>query len=198
MAGVMKPVVFAAGLLPLGYCIWQVVSLSLGKTHQLGADPGEAIVLFNGEWALRFLLLTLCVTPVRQIFHWPEIARIRRMLGLFCFTYAVMHVCSYIAFLLEFQFSDLFQDVLKRPYITVGFTALMGLIPLAATSNRWMVRRLKQRWRTLHRLIYIILPLVLVHLIWLTRSDYTQAIVYSVVGALLLAYRLRPYLRRSG
>ena len=191
----LKPAVFILCLLPFVYCIYQVVALSLGYTHQLGADPGKAIVRFNGEWALRFLLLTLCVTPLRQIFAWPRVAQIRRMLGLFCFSYASIHLMSYMTFLLEFRFADIAADIVKRPYITVGFIAYMALFPLAITSNNWMVRRLRQHWKTLHKLVYLILIMVLIHLLWLTRSDYTQAAIYSTLGLMLLGHRIKHWIQ---
>jgi len=190
----MKPVVFVVCLLPIAYCVYQVVALSLGYGHQLGADPGKAIVKFNGEWALRFLLLTLCITPLRQMFGWNCLAQLRRMLGLFCFCYASIHLLSYTTFLLEFRFNDIVADIVKRPYITVGFSAYVALLPLAITSNNWMVRRLRRHWKTLHKLVYLILILALIHLLWLTRSDYTEAAVYSAVGILMLGYRLKGWI----
>lgn len=191
----LKPAVFVLCLLPLAYCIYQVVALTLGYTHQLGADPGKAIVKFNGEWTLRFLLLTLCVTPLRQMFAWNRLAQLRRMLGLFCFSYASIHLMSYMTFLLEFRFNDIAADIVKRPFITVGFIAFMALLPLAITSNSWMVRRLQRRWKTLHKLVYVILILALIHLLWLTRSDYTEAAVYAAVGLLLLGHRIKHWIQ---
>ena len=191
----LKPAVFILCLLPLSYCIYQVVALSLGYAHQLGADPGKAIVRFNGEWALRFLLLTLCVTPLRQMFAWNRLAQVRRMLGLFCFSYASIHLMSYMTFLLEFRINDIAADIVKRPYITVGFIAFLALLLLAITSNNWMVRRLRRHWKTLHKLVYVILILVLIHLLWLTRSDYTEAAVYSAAGLILLGYRIKHWIQ---
>jgi sulfoxide reductase heme-binding subunit YedZ len=191
----LKPAVFVLCLLPLAYWIYQVVALTLGYTHQLGADPGKAIVKFNGEWTLRFLLLTLCVTPLRQMFAWNRLAQLRRMLGLFCFSYASIHLMSYMTFLLEFRFNDIAADIVKRPFITVGFIAFMALLPLAITSNSWMVRRLQRRWKTLHKLVYVILILALIHLLWLTRSDYTEAAVYAAVGLLLLGHRIKHWIQ---
>ena len=190
---VLKSAVFFLGVLPLGYCAYQIAAIVLGLDHSLGADPGKAIVKFNGEWALRFLVLTLCVTPLRQFSPW-NFMPVRRMLGLFCFTYACLHLLGYLAFLLEFRFSDLVEDTLERPYITVGFVAFIFLVPLAITSNSWMIRRLRQHWQTLHGLVYAILVLALIHLFWLTRSDYTEAVVYSSVGVFLLAVRARHWL----
>ncbi len=160
----LKPITFILGLAPFSWCLYEVFLLYQGQPHALGADPGKAIVHFNGEWALRFLILTLMVTPIRQLLSFPLIARIRRMLGLFTFFYATLHVVSYAVFLLELQFAEILADVIKRPYITVGFAAFSLLIPLAVTSNRWMISRLRQRWKTLHKLIYLISILVIIHL----------------------------------
>lgn len=187
---VLKPLTFGLSLLPVIWCLHQIVVLQQGRPHDLGADPGKAIVHFIGEWALRFLILTLAITPARKIFGISVLARIRRMLGLFTFFYAVLHLSSYLVFLLELQFSELLADVVKRPYITVGFVAFLLLIPLAATSNQWMIRRLKHRWKTLHRLVYLISILVIIHLVWLTRTDYQQAITYGAIVAFFLGYRV--------
>ncbi len=184
----VKPLVFVLCLLPMVYCVYQVIALSLGHSHRLGADPGEAIVHFTGQWALRLLLLTLCVTPLQRFLSWPR--RVRRMLGLFCFFYALVHAVSYTTFLLGLRFTDLGGEILERPYITVGFAALITLLPLAVTSNRWMIRRLKRRWQTLHRLVYVTLVLALVHLVWQTRADYTEAAVYGIAGIALMSYRI--------
>lgn len=185
----LKPLVFLLALIPAGYIILQVLLAFSGAPNALGPDPGRQIVLWNGVWALRFLLLTLTVTPARQLLGWSRLARYRRMLGLFAFFYACLHVASYLLFLLQLRFLELLDDVAKRPYITVGFVAFCGLLPLAATSNRWMMRRLKQRWQKLHRLVYAIAVLAIIHLLWLVRSDYAEVAAYGFILLLLLGYR---------
>jgi sulfoxide reductase heme-binding subunit YedZ len=192
----IKLLTFALSLMPalyIGYQIWLIVH---GQPNSLGPDPGKEIVHFNGRWALRFLLITLTVTPLRQLTGWTGVARLRRMLGLFTFFYATLHILSYLAFLLEFRVGDLIADVAKRPYILAGFLAFCGLIPLAATSNQWMMRRLKQRWKRLHRIIYGIAVAAIIHLLWLTRSDYGEVAAYAAVLAVLLGYRIARSARR--
>jgi methionine sulfoxide reductase heme-binding subunit len=185
----LKPATFILSLAPFSWCLYQVLLLAQGQQHSLGADPGKAIVLYNGEWALRFLILTLMVTPMRQLLSIPSVARVRRMLGLFTFFYATLHVVSYAVFLLELQFTDILADIIKRPYITVGFAAFLLLVPLAVTSNRWMISRLKKRWKILHKLIYLIAILVILHLTWLTKDDYQEVFFYAMGVALLLGIR---------
>ena len=190
LARSLKPVTFLVCLLPFSWCLYEIVLLSQGHPHSLGADPGKEIVLFNGQWAIRMLLLTLLITPLRQLFNLGLLVRVRRMLGLFTFFYASMHLASYTVFLLELQFSDLFEDLLKRPYIAVGFTAYLLLVPLAVTSNRYLIQKLKKQWKRLHQMIYLISMLAVVHLIWLTKSDYTDAVIYGGLVIILLGFRL--------
>jgi sulfoxide reductase heme-binding subunit YedZ len=186
---VLKPLTFALSLLPVIWCLYQITALQQGQPHALGADPGKAIVDFIGEWTLRFLILTLVVTPVRKVFGILILTRIRRMLGLFTFFYACLHLTAYLVFLLEFRFTDLVTDVVKRPYITIGFCAFLLLVPLAVTSNQWMIRKLKQRWKVLHRLVYLTAILAIVHLVWLTKTDYQEVFIYGLIMAFLLGYR---------
>jgi sulfoxide reductase heme-binding subunit YedZ len=186
----LKPLTFVLSLAPLSWCLYQVFLLSQGQPHLLGADPGKSIVDFNGQWALRFLILTLMVTPIKQLFSLPLVAQVRRMLGLFAFFYATIHLASYVVFLLELRFSDILADVIKRPYITVGISAFSMLTLMAVTSNRWMISRLGAWWKRLHKLIYVISVLVIVHLIWLTKSEYQEAFLYGLVIAVLLVIRV--------
>ncbi|MFT6116209.1 MAG: sulfoxide reductase heme-binding subunit YedZ [Candidatus Azotimanducaceae bacterium] len=189
-AGWLKPVVFAVSPLPAAYLIWQVYLLTAGQGNTLGADPAKAIVFFNGDWALRFMLLTLAVTPLRKLTGWPPLARLRRMLGLFAFTYATLHFAAFTVLILELRLQDLGAELVERPYILLGFVAWLGLVPLAVTSNQYMLRRLKQRWKKLHLLVFPVVIIQLAHLFWLTRTDYTEPLAYSVVVVLLLGYRL--------
>jgi sulfoxide reductase heme-binding subunit YedZ len=183
-------VVFAVSALPAAYLIWQVYLLTAGQGNTLGADPAKAIVFFNGDWALRFMLLTLAVTPLRKLTGWPPLARLRRMLGLFAFTYATLHFAAFTVLILELRLQDLGAELVERPYILLGFVAWLGLVPLAVTSNQYMLRRLKQRWKKLHLLVFPVVIIQLAHLFWLTRTDYTEPLAYSVVVVLLLGYRL--------
>lgn len=187
---VLKPLTFVLSLLPVIWCLYQIAALQQGQAHDLGADPGKAIVDFVGQWTLRFLILTLTITPVRKVFGIVILARVRRMLGLFTFFYASLHLLSYLVFLLELRFTDLVTDVVKRPYITIGFCAFLLLVPLAVTSNQWMIRKLKHRWKVLHKLVYLIAILAIVHLAWLTKTDYQEVFFYGLIMVFLLLYRV--------
>jgi sulfoxide reductase heme-binding subunit YedZ len=156
----------------------------------LGADPVKKLEHECGKTALNFLLLTLSVTPVRTLTGLPQLLRLRRMLGLFVFFYAVVHFTVYLVLDLELNFPLLGADIVKRPYITVGFTALLLLVPLALTSTNGMMRRLGRRWQSLHRLIYVIAALAVWHFYWQVKRDVREPLLYLGVLALLLGYRL--------
>ena len=188
----LKVLVFTGGILPLAWSLWQVYLLQTGGSHVLGPDPGKALVLMQGEWAIRFLLLTLAVTPIRRLTGWNGVQKVRRMLGLFTFFYASLHLASYAVFLLELDVTNLYEDILERPYITVGFAAWLLLVPLAMTSTRRMMLWLGKRWALLHRIIYGIGLLAVIHVIWLARSSYAEAFFYGLVLSILLAARLLP------
>ena len=185
---VLKFATLVMGSVPFFYCLYQVASLWFGYEGRLGADPGKELVRFNGQCALIFLLLTQVLTPLKE-FTGFNLISLRRILGLFCFLYASLHFAAYLVLLLEFRFSELTADLVKRRYIIVGFAAFILLIPLALTSNNWMVSRLRGRWKTLHKLVYPALFLALVHLIWLTKNDYSLTLVYSGIGLILLLVR---------
>ncbi len=175
--------------LPLLYAVYQVYLLEMGLPHNLGADPAEALVHLLGEWALYFLILTLLISPLRNVIQVPNLVWLRRPLGLAMFSYGVLHLSGYFVFLLGLQFSDLFADILQRPYITVGMLALAALLPLALTSTNAARRKLGPRWGLIHRLIYPAAVLVVVHLIWIAKSDYGEAVLYGGILLVLLAYR---------
>lgn len=185
-----KPVTFLLCLLPLEYSIYQIYQLQTGGDNVLGADPAKELVLLQGEWAIRFLLLTLLVTPLRRLAGWRQALKIRRMLGLFTFFYASIHLLAYLLLLLELDFRNLGADILKRPYITVGFTAYLLLVPLALTSNSFAIRLLRNRWAVLHRLVYGVAILVVVHVTWLAKSSYSEAVAYGVIVTILLLVRV--------
>ncbi len=164
-------------------------------TGELGINPVEELTHETGEWSLRLLLATLAVTPLRSLTGMVWLTQFRRMLGLYCFLYAVCHFIVY--FLLDQNLSLIlvFEDVLERPYITVGFTAFCVLIPLALTSTRKARVRLKQLWNRLHQLIYLVGGLALLHFFWLTKADYRSPLVYLMIFALLMLPRIRSWMK---
>jgi sulfoxide reductase heme-binding subunit YedZ len=191
---IYKPLVFVACLVPL---LW----LSSGAFGwfglSLGADPVKELEHEAGKTALNLLLLTLAVTPVREITSQPQLLRLRRMLGLFAFFYVVLHFTIYVVLDLELNFRTLGADIAKRPYITIGFTALLLLIPLAVTSTNGMMRRLGRRWASLHRLIYVVAVLGVWHFYWQVKRDIREPLLYAGMLAILLGYRVvRAYARR--
>ena len=186
---IYKPVCFFASAGPLVYLLYLVWSYVQGDTAVLGADPGKEIVHFLGQSALILLLVTLSVTPVQILFK-VKVFPFRRMLGLFSFFYAVLHLSAYCVFLLELNFLDIWADVIKRPYITVGALALVGMLLLAVTSTRAMQRRLRHNWKRLHQLVYPVAILAIIHFIWQTRSDFTEPLMYSAALTLLLSFRV--------
>ena len=176
--------VFAICVLPLARLI------ALGGSGGLGANPIEFITRATGTWTLVGLILTLSVTPLRRLSGHADLIRYRRMLGLFSFFYASLHFVTYIWLDQFFDPAAIARDILKRPFITVGFSAFVLLIPLAATSTHTMMRRLGRRWQHLHRLIYLIALLAIVHYLWLVKKDLTSPLIYGVVVVVLLALRL--------
>ncbi len=155
----------------------------------LGANPVEKITHETGEWALRFLFLSLSVTPVRRLTGWRMLLQERRTLGLFAFFYASLHLAIYVGLDLGFAWSFLGEDILERPYITVGFATFLVLLALAATSTRAAARRLGRRWKTLHRAVYLAGIGAVVHFLWLVKADTREPLVYAGVLALLLGSR---------
>jgi methionine sulfoxide reductase heme-binding subunit len=192
---VYKPLVFVACLLPLA---WLVCGAFGWLGFDLGPDPVKKLEHECGKTALNLLLLTLAVSPVRELAGLPQLLRLRRMLGLFAFFYAGVHFTAYLVLDLELNLPLLGADIVKRPYITVGFTALLLLIPLALTSTNRMMRRLGRSWQRLHRLIYLIAVLGVWHFYWQVKRDVREPLIYAVVLALLLGYRvLRARLRAT-
>jgi sulfoxide reductase heme-binding subunit YedZ len=180
----IKAVIFLACLIPLG-----LLGLD-AYTDNLGANPIEVITRSTGTWTLVFLLITLGVTPVRKIFGWQSLIKFRRMLGLYAFFYASLHFTTYIWLDQFFDLEEMIRDVMKRPFITVGFSSLILLIPLALTSTKGMIRRLGKRWQQLHRLVYLIAVGGVVHYLWLVKADRRQPLIYGAILTLLLAYRV--------
>jgi sulfoxide reductase heme-binding subunit YedZ len=182
--GILKSLVFILSLLPLAYYGWSAWH------DTLGANPIEAVTRGMGTWTLNFLLITLAVTPLRKLTGWHAALRLRRMLGLFSFFYAVLHLTSYLWFDQFFDWSEIAQDILKRPFITVGMAAFVLLVPLAATSSNFAIRRLGgRRWQALHRTVYVIGILAVLHYSWLVKADQSQPLLYGGILAVLLGLR---------
>lgn len=190
----IKLAVFIVALMPLARLVWS------GFADRLGANPIEFITRSTGDWTLYMLCLTLAVTPLRRLLQWPWLIRLRRMLGLFCFFYAVLHFTTFLWFDHFFDIAEMWRDVLKRPFIAVGFTAFVMLIPLAATSSNAMVRYLGgKRWQWLHRLIYVIAPLGILHFWWMKagKNDFAEPLLFGIIVAILLGARLYWRFARS-
>lgn len=180
----IKLLVFLLALLPISLIVWD------GFHDHLGANPVEAITHRTGDWTLRFLMITLSVTPLRRLtgMHW--LIRLRRMFGLFAFFYASLHFTTYLWLDQNFVWHDIVKDVTKRPYITVGFSALLMMIPLALTSTNAMVKRLGgPRWQKLHRLVYVIATFGVLHYLWLVKSDVREPVLYGCILLVLFGYR---------
>jgi len=189
MTRVIKPVVFVMCLVPLAWLLWD------GLTRHLGANPVETLNHRTGIWTLRLLLITLTVTPLRRLTGWNNLIRLRRMLGLYVFFYACLHFLTWLVFDHFFDVHEIVKDIIKRPYITVGFLAFVLLIPLAVTSTKTWVKRLGSRWARLHRLVYVIATGGALHFLWLVKADVREPVVYGSILAVLLAYR--AWRRRS-
>lgn len=184
----VKPAVFALCLVPLALLVhgaW---------IGDLGANPLERVTDVTGQWTLRFLLITLAMTPLRQATGWSGWFRFRRMLGLFVFFYASLHFLTWIWLDQELQWANVVADIAKRPFVTVGFTAWLLLVPLALTSTRGMMRRLGRRWKVLHRAVYAVAVLGVLHFVWLVKADLLEPLVYGAILAGLLLVRRRPQL----
>jgi len=182
-----KFLVFVIALVPLA----KLAAGALYFPDWLGANPAEFITRTNGDWTLRFLLITLTVTPLRKLLGWNWLLRFRRMFGLFAFFYAVMHLSGYVAFDQLFDVMEIIKDIVKRPFITVGFIALVLTLPLAITSTNGMVRYLgAKRWLKLHRLVYLIAPLGVLHFWWMVKRDITEPAIYALILTALLGYRI--------
>lgn len=165
--------------------------------ENLGVNPIETITRHTGSWAFILLLASLSITPLRKIFGWNGLAQFRRMLGLFAFAYGAFHFTTYLVLDHFFDFNAISKDILKRPYVTAGFTAFVLMIPLAMTSTKGMIRRLGKRWQQLHRLVYIVGIAAVIHFYWLVKADIRRPVQYGLVLAFLLGYRLFTRLRAS-
>lgn len=187
----LKPVVFVVCLLPLVHLLYAFFN------QQLGANPFEELTRRSGEWTLRFLLITLAMTPLRKLSGSAVPIRFRRMLGLYSFFYAIFHLLTYLWFDQFFDLSEITNDIIKRPYITLGMLAVLLMLPLAITSTRGMIRKLGKKWQILHRLVYLVAILGVVHFMLLVKADLLWPLFYTVILLVLLAFRL-PFNRSAG
>ncbi len=188
----LKVVVFISALAPLIYLIIALL------TNQLGVNPIETLTRDSGLWALRFLVLTLCITPLRWLTGWNKLVAFRRMLGLYVFFYATLHMLLYLWLDQFFDIDEIIKDIIKRPFITIGFFTFSALIPLALTSNNRMIKKLGgQRWKSLHKLTYFIATASCIHFYMLVKADKLEPIQYGLIVFVLLAIRLYKYLNSN-
>ena len=189
-----KPVVFVLCLLPFAWLFYGAF------TNNLGANPAEYLIRATGDWTLRFLCIVLAVTPLRVLSSTPQLARFRRMLGLFVYFYGALHLLSYSWFDMGFDVPDIANDIAKRPFILVGFSAFVLLTPLAATSFNRAIKALGgKRWQMLHKLVYLIAGLGLLHFFWMRagKNDFTEVFVYAAIIAVLLGWRVVQFLKKK-
>jgi methionine sulfoxide reductase heme-binding subunit len=189
-----KPLLFAVCLLPFAWLFYSAL------TNNLGANPAEALIRATGDWTLRFICIVLAVTPLRVITKTPTLARFRRMLGLFAYFYVVVHLLSYSWFDMGFDVPDIAKDIAKRPFILVGFASFLLLTPLAATSFNAAIKALgAKRWQTLHKLVYVIACLALLHFFWMRagKNNFAEVFVYAAIIAVLLGWRLQQFLKKK-
>ena len=189
-----KPVVFFLCLLPFAWLFYGAF------TNNLGANPAEYLIRATGDWTLRFLCIVLAVTPLRVLTSTPQLARFRRMLGLFVYFYVVLHLLSYSWFDMGFDVPDIAKDIAKRPFILVGFSAFVLLTPLAATSFNRAIKALgAKRWQMLHKLVYLIAGLGLLHFFWMRagKNNFNEVFVYAAIIAVLLGWRVANFLKKK-
>jgi methionine sulfoxide reductase heme-binding subunit len=190
-----KPVLFALALGPFSWLLYGALA------DQLGANPAEYLIRATGDWTLRFLCLVLAVTPLRILSGTPVLARFRRMLGLFVYFYAVLHLLSYSGFDMAFDVTDIARDIVKRPFILVGFSAFLLLTPLAATSFNRAIRMLgAARWQLLHKAVYAIAALAILHFFWMRagKNNFAEVAVYAIILGGLLGWRLNRFMKKKG
>jgi methionine sulfoxide reductase heme-binding subunit len=188
-----KPLVFLLCLLPFAWLAFNVA------TNNLGANPQEALIRATGDWTLRFLCIVLTVTPLRTISNTPQLARFRRMLGLFVYFYVVVHLLSYSWFDMGFDVADIAKDIYKRPFILVGFAAFVLLTPLALTSFNRAIKALgAKRWQLLHKLVYVIAGLGILHFFWMRagKNNFNEVFVYAAILGVLLGWRVVQWFKK--
>jgi sulfoxide reductase heme-binding subunit YedZ len=190
-SGLAKPILFLLCLLPLVFIVYAAL------TDGLGTDPVKALILMTGEWAIRFLLITLAVSPLRQWLSLPSLVRFRRMLGLYTWFYASLHFVVVLTYLFGWDWEIAKEELFERPYIVVGFLAWLIMMPLGFTSNKVAVRALGRKWRQLHKFVYIAAILAWVHVFWQVRSSYFDAALYGVILVVLFYPRLQKLRKTS-
>jgi sulfoxide reductase heme-binding subunit YedZ len=181
-----RPVVHLLCLAPFSLLLWAAFN------DGLGANPVEKLTLQTGDWTLRLLLITLGLSPLRQWTGQASLIRFRRALGLYTFFYACCHFSIWFIADHSLDLGGMFEDIVKRPYITLGFSALLTMLPLAITSNQAMIRRLGKKWKTLHQLVYLVAVLGILHFIWLVKADYLEPGIYAIIAIVLLLHRVGP------
>jgi sulfoxide reductase heme-binding subunit YedZ len=189
-----KPLLFVLCLLPFVWLVYNVI------TQNLGANPQEALIRSTGDWTLRFLCIVLAVTPLRMMSNTPGLARFRRMLGLFVYFYVVIHLLSYSWFDMGFVIPDIAKDIAKRPFILVGFAAFVLLTPLTLTSFNRAIKSLgAKRWQLLHKLVYAVAGLGILHFFWMRagKNNFTEVFVYAAILAVLMAWRLLQWIKKK-
>ena len=193
-SAVAKPIVFLLLLAPALYYFYAIY-LILNGENILGPDPAQALSLATGEWSIRILTAALAITPLRYLLNMPKLWKYRRMIGLFGLFYVSLHLIVFLMFLLQWQWGDIAIEIVERPYITVGFTAFILLLPLGLTSFQVAQRKMGRNWKKLHKLIYAINILAILHIIWVVRSSYFDALLYGSLVFICLAYRvMRNYI----
>jgi sulfoxide reductase heme-binding subunit YedZ len=189
-----KPCLFLLGLLP---AVWLIYAAA---TNQLGANPAEELVRSTGDWTLRILCLAMAITPLRVIAGWPALARLRRMVGLFVYFFVLLHLLAYSWFDMGFEVADIGKDIVKRPFILVGFTAFLLLTPMALTSFNWMIRYMgAKRWKQLHKVIYGVSVLAVLHFFWMRagKNNFAEVAIYGFILGSLLLWRLQQFLKKK-
>jgi len=185
----IKLIVFLLFLSPALYYFYAVF-LALRGENILGPDPAQALALATGEWSIRILIAALAITPFRYLLKMPKLWNYRRMIGLFALFYVCLHVLVFLMFLLQWQWRDIGREIVERPYITIGFAAFVLLIPLGLTSFQAAQRKLKRNWKRLHQAVYVINILAVIHVLWIVRSSYFDAVLYGSLVFILLLYRV--------
>ncbi len=186
-----KPTVHLLCLVPFSVLLWSIYN------DDLGANPVEKLTHETGGWTLRFLLITLCLSPLRQWTGQASFVRFRRIFGLYTFFYASCHFTIWFIADHSFDPASMIEDVIERPYISFGFSALLLMLPLAITSNQAMIRRLGKKWKSLHQLVYLVILLGVLHFLWLVKADYREPVIYAIIAIILLLHRVGPMKRFS-
>jgi|TARA_B100000780_G_scaffold87154_1_gene59945 sulfoxide reductase heme-binding subunit YedZ len=181
----LKKIVFILSLIPIFFIIYQII------TDQLGPEPIKEITHHTGKWTLYFIVITLAMTPLKKITKLNIWINYRRMFGLFIFFYASVHLMTYVGLDYRFDLTSIGDDIIKKKYIFIGFSAWLLLIPLALTSNKWMMKFLKHKWKKLHRLIYLISLFGAIHYLWLVKRDLTEPLIFLTIILILLAFRIK-------